>query len=190
MSAVVGKEAGEVFNKYYDLISQESDRGAVILAGSILDSGLKKLLQKRLVEPTKSEDSLFKTFGPLDTFDAKIEMSFRLGLIKINIRDQLLKFKSIRNDFAHNIETSDLSNNKNTSRLLEILKDTPDISYAFLEIIKQNKSLAVETKCKHHELLKGYGHRNTFDLLFSLLCMLIERVRFDFDKIEVYESEG
>ncbi len=190
MSAIVGKEAAEVLTRFYDLISQESDRGAVILAGSILDSGLEKLLQKRLVEPTNTDDSLFKTFGPLGTFDAKIEMSFRLGLIKVNIRDQLLKFKSIRNDFAHNIETCDLSNNKNTSRLLEILKDTPDISYALLETIKQKKSLTVESKCKHHELLKSCGHRNTFDLLFSSLCMLIERVRFDFDKIEVFEREG
>lgn len=189
MSAIVGPEAANVFNRYYELISDESDRGAVILSGSILELGLRELLLKRLIDSTNNNDSLFKIYGPLNTFDAKIELSFRLGLIKKTIRDQLLKFKAIRNDFAHQVESISLNDNKNTSRLLEILKDTPEISLAFLEEIKKHKSIEGDFKCKHNELLNLLGHRNTFNFLFASICMMIDRVRLDIAKIEVFESE-
>ncbi|WP_172591519.1 hypothetical protein [Shewanella xiamenensis] len=190
MSSVVGVEAASVFNRYYELISNESDRGAVILSGSILDEGLKELLQKRLLDSTNKDDPLFNIYGPLGTFDSKIELSFRLGLIKGSIRNQLLKFKSIRNDFAHKIDSGSLSDNKNTSRLLEILKDNPDMSFAFIDVIKKHKSIEGNFKCKHNELLNLLGHRNTFNFLFASICMLVNRIKLDIDKIEVFESEG
>ena len=183
MTSVVGKEAAELFSKYHALISSESDRGAVILAGSILDLVLEKLIVSFLLPPVKKEDKLISgAYAPLGSFAAKIEMSYRLGLIKPQVLKQLQLFKSIRNDFAHRITDAELSSQENKSRMQEILNKTPDMESALLEtyskVFKEH-----EIKKDNNNLIALIGVRHAFNTLFACMCMSLERVSLDTKRI-------
>jgi len=79
----------------------ESERSRGILAGSLLDSLLEQLIKNYLVKDSPNE--LFKGYGPLSSFSAKIDMAFSLGLITKIERDELHRIRRIRNEFAHSL---------------------------------------------------------------------------------------
>jgi hypothetical protein len=81
--------------------SGASDRASAIVAGAFLDEILQELLCTFLVEEPKGDKKLFEGTGALATFSAKIEMSFRLGLISTEEHRTLHAVRGIRNDFAH-----------------------------------------------------------------------------------------
>lgn len=78
-----------------------SDRAAAIVAGAFLDELLQDLLCAFFIKGTSSNKKLFEGTGVLATFSAKIEMSFRLGLISECEHRTLTTIRVIRNDFAH-----------------------------------------------------------------------------------------
>lgn len=78
-----------------------SDRAAAIVAGAFLDEVLQELLCEFLIKGTAGDKKLFEGTGALATFSAKIEMSYRLGLISQGEHRTLTTVRSIRNDFAH-----------------------------------------------------------------------------------------
>ncbi|MEZ9795369.1 hypothetical protein AB4283_24790, partial [Vibrio splendidus] len=89
----------EKFPQKWALIKVESDRGAVLVAGSMIEESLKNLLIAKLAPSSKNDDPLFNGGNaPLGTFSARIEMSYRLGLITVETKDLLSIFKSLRND--------------------------------------------------------------------------------------------
>ena len=47
------------------------------------------------------KDRLFKGYGPLGSFSAKIDFSYALSIITKDIFDDLRTIKDIRNEFAH-----------------------------------------------------------------------------------------
>lgn len=78
-----------------------SDRSAAIVAGAFLDGVLQELLCEFLISGSSDQNKLFEGMGALATFSAKIEMSFRLGLISKGEHRTLNFIRGIRNDFAH-----------------------------------------------------------------------------------------
>ncbi|MES2688192.1 MAG: hypothetical protein V4706_15335 [Pseudomonadota bacterium] len=78
-----------------------SDRAAAIVAGAFLDEVLQELLCEFLIEGSADSKKLFEGTGALATFSAKIEMSYRLGLISDGEHRTLTTIRGIRNDFAH-----------------------------------------------------------------------------------------
>ena len=53
MNPFIGPEMSEMFSGYYGLIKNESDRGAIIVAVSLFDVGLEKLIKATLPESVK-----------------------------------------------------------------------------------------------------------------------------------------
>src|SRR5699024_12760170 len=93
----------EFLNEFDKEIESNSDRGLVLICGSILDDILKDLLESYLVENNKSDKEIFNFGKPLGNLDAKITMSFYLGLITENERSNLSFIRNLRNRFAHEI---------------------------------------------------------------------------------------
>jgi DNA-binding MltR family transcriptional regulator len=90
---------------FFTIFRQETDRACAVLAASLLDDCLQKLLAAAMAV---SKDELFKANGPLGTFSAKIDMANAFGLISDeDCRDTHL-IRKIRNDFAHSL-THELS---------------------------------------------------------------------------------
>jgi len=190
MSEFSGPEAAEVFSRYHTLISEESDRGAVIVAASILDESLGEILKAFLLQPAANNDGLLDgAYAPLGSFSAKIELSFRLGIISKSIRRQLMLFKSIRNDVAHRLSVASLEDETCRSRMIEILKTTPAITGSIVESMKQ-AGLGLEQKSGEAELIDVYGSKQTFDLLFSMVCMAVTQIAKTIEPIDCFESES
>lgn len=56
------------------------------------------------------EEKLFKGYGPLGSFSAKIDISYALGIIPSWIRQNLHIFREIRNELAHSPMTPSFEN--------------------------------------------------------------------------------
>jgi DNA-binding MltR family transcriptional regulator len=83
-------------------LDKESDRGTVLVAGAMLEEGLGELLIAHLVPNPTSSDPLFDgPNAPLQSFSAKIDATYRLGLISDRFCRDLHIIRRIRNDVAH-----------------------------------------------------------------------------------------
>ncbi len=88
----------EIIGEYFS----ESDRASAILIASYFDDTLEGILKKYFVSIDSSTDEIFDGYGPLSTFNAKIDIIFRLGLISKTFKTDLHRVRKIRNHFAHN----------------------------------------------------------------------------------------
>ncbi|MBJ8128922.1 MltR family transcriptional regulator [Bacillus cereus group sp. N3] len=96
-------------------LKNSSDRGLVLVCGSIIDQVLSNLLKAFLIKSDNVEKDLFKGNGILSTFDSKIQMSYYLGLISKNEKLNITYIQRIRNKFAHqfidiSFESNDIIN--------------------------------------------------------------------------------
>jgi mannitol operon repressor len=89
--------------RYMEVLTEESDRGAVLVTAAMLDDVLTKLLLARLVEGKSSEKLLDGFNAPLGTFSAKIAAARAIGVISEEWRRDLDLLRGIRNDFAHSV---------------------------------------------------------------------------------------
>lgn len=90
-------ELGEFLNSF----NKESDRGAVLLATSILDEWLLDIIQSYLINDKVSNELLLGFGAPLGTFSARIKAAFSLGLIEKNEFEEINIIRKIRNEFGH-----------------------------------------------------------------------------------------
>ncbi|MBN1384807.1 MAG: DUF4145 domain-containing protein [Elusimicrobia bacterium] len=88
---------------YQQLVKQyhkNTDREAAILAGSFVEAFTEKFLRAFMKEHSEV-DRLFKSYGPLSTFAARIDSAWGLGYIPDNVKNDLTYIRKIRNYFAH-----------------------------------------------------------------------------------------
>lgn len=79
------------------------DRAIALVVATVLEHGLEGAILEKLVPlPEEEERSLFyEDSAPLGTFDAKIRLSYALGILGKEAKQDFLLFKHIRNCFAH-----------------------------------------------------------------------------------------
>ncbi|MGH7860101.1 MAG: hypothetical protein ACREQY_22470 [Candidatus Binatia bacterium] len=92
------KDMLPIFRVYH----AETDRGAAIVAASLLDDLLEQLLRRSML-PCASDD-FFRGYGPLSSFSAKIDLARFLGLIGRGEYSELHRIRKIRNVFAHSLD--------------------------------------------------------------------------------------
>lgn len=83
---------------------QESDRGSVILSFAWIDEELTRVLQKFClpsISKIDKDDELFGIGRPAGEASTKINLAFRLGLIRSHVHQSLHLIRRLRNDFAH-----------------------------------------------------------------------------------------
>ena len=114
------KAGYERFEHFMRDFRTESDRAAVILGAAKLDVLLYQLLQRYLRPCTTSRDELLDGNSPLATFSSRIQVSYRLGLIDAELTRALNLIRKIRNSFAHEISTNDLSSGGHRDRVHEL----------------------------------------------------------------------
>lgn len=82
-------------------ITEETDRGAVLMSAAYLDDKLRELIELRLVQDTKIIRRAFDFNGPLGSFSSRINFAYLLGLLPKNAMRDLHTIREIRNQFAH-----------------------------------------------------------------------------------------
>jgi DNA-binding MltR family transcriptional regulator len=96
----------EEFWPFIQTLRQESDRGRVLISAGFLEEQLKKILLGLMVQRPKSNELVEGSNAPLATFSARTEACYALGLITDDEYNDLSIIRRIRNEFAHNIETT------------------------------------------------------------------------------------
>ena len=150
------KSVNEFFNtktRVWDLLYEESDRGCVLVAASILDDTiailLNQILKVKKLSINKIKDITNFT-GPLGTFSSRIVMSYVFGVISCELYDNLEIIRAIRNDFAHGYDRTDFSQS-NLEKKVRSLKSTKypieeDLHRVCLEYTPEVKRLIVQNK--------------------------------------------
>lgn len=80
---------------------RESDRGAALLAASMLDEIVLRILRAHFIEDAESEKLLTGFNAPLGTFSARLVAALCLGLIEKLEFNEANLIRKIRNHFAH-----------------------------------------------------------------------------------------
>lgn len=99
------EKVSDVFTEIKNEFEGTSDRGAAIVAVSMLDLMLEDLIKGFLVnfKGNKEYKNIFSGNGPLSSFSNKIDMAFYMGLISEEERTKLNNIRNIRNLFAHQL---------------------------------------------------------------------------------------
>lgn len=88
-------------SKFAKEFQEESDRGAALVASSLLDERLKKILESFFTDVSSSKDLLEGFNAPLGTLSARISAAYALGLIQENEYQECNIIRRIRNEFGH-----------------------------------------------------------------------------------------
>ena len=101
--------------KYLLVIDKETDRGCTIAAVALLDYIVRDLLENCLMPIQSGRD-------PLDSisFDAKINLAYRLGILHGDNYRILCKINEIRNTFAHDHDADEFEFSKIKSKIQEL----------------------------------------------------------------------
>lgn len=163
-------------DKYYSLIREESDRGAVIVASIIIEGKLKKMIDAFLVEPSASRDKAFLT---KTTLEHKINLCYRLGLISEPFKEQLSSFRNIRNDFVHSENQIEFKLKDyhdflvNGYKNFKLIPYSADLFDRIFHIINKdiNNDFQKNTPAN---FIKKYGDRPAFNVIFTATCAALE----------------
>jgi mannitol operon repressor len=96
----------EKFWPFIQMLRQESHRGQVLISTGFLEEQLKNVLLAFMIDNPRCGELVEGGNAPLNTFSARIEACHALGLISEDEHNDLTLIRRIRNEFAHNIETS------------------------------------------------------------------------------------
>ena len=91
----------ESLGVFLNEFSKESDRGAALMAASMLDERLQDILAAFFIESKASDDLLSGFNAPLGTFASRASAAFVLGLIQENEFLEITVIRKIRNEFGH-----------------------------------------------------------------------------------------
>jgi len=88
-------------SNFLNEFNKESDRGAALVAASMLDERLQEIISQFLIDEPVSKDLLVGFNAPLGSFSAKASVAFALGLIQENEYREIALIRKIRNEFGH-----------------------------------------------------------------------------------------
>jgi hypothetical protein len=164
------------WSQYKDFINEfrdESDRAAVVLGAAKLDQLLYRIIQAFLIPVTTGRDELLDGDTPLGTFSAKINFTYRCGLIDSNFARALHMVRKIRNSFAHEVSGCSLITGAHIDRVRELIH--PLMSYQICTLFR------------HH----FFNGKNGPDIDFRLaLAIMIARLEKKLNTIEPVNSDN
>ncbi|MFC7433405.1 hypothetical protein ACFQNJ_02650 [Hydrogenophaga bisanensis] len=151
----------EVFKAFVMEFAKESDRACVILGAARLDILLKQLITAVLLPSTSSSDELLDGDSPLGTFSARIQMSYRLGLLDAEFTRALNLIRRIRNEFAHEASSVSLAHASHRDRIKQLIAPLKDIK--------------IFGTFREMDLLKPHeGSARDFRAILAFLCARLE----------------
>ena len=93
---------------FIKVLTNESDRGCILVGASRLEYLLEKLIWRSLFSETKGKrkklsKSLLKN-GPFSSFWSRIEFVYAMGIINKDFYNDLTIIRGMRNEVAHNFD--------------------------------------------------------------------------------------
>lgn len=95
-------QASDELTELFEALMDESDRGVVVILGSLLEDILLERIEREFVSLTKTQrKNLIRSGGLLSNFDDRINLAHALGLIDQDLVASLQVIKAMRNACAH-----------------------------------------------------------------------------------------
>ena len=92
------------WSSFYEEMATESERAMAVLAAAWIDSLLTRKLEILFSKGnSKTRQNLLNSDGPFASFSAKVNVTFCLGWIDVDVHHDLEVIRKIRNTFAHQI---------------------------------------------------------------------------------------
>jgi len=170
MTAEARLRMAECFSSLAEELRGESDRGSVVLAAAWIDEQITCLIKSFLCTPLSGQERLLKIGGPVGDFGAKIELAYRLGLIRKETHRSLELFRRLRNDFAHLSSPLTFQTPAVKDRVLEIFKLNEQMLEAIWDTVREVDSASSflgdvgPGESKIEALWRTLGVRYVFDL--------------------------
>jgi mannitol operon repressor len=114
------KEAPEEIKRiasFLNIFYKETDRGAALMAGSVIDEILKEIILKFLIDIKESGQLMNGFNAPIGTFSSRILMAYTLGLIEDTEYFEIETIRKIRNLFGHSWTEADFFTPKIKSQI-------------------------------------------------------------------------
>ena len=186
------KEIGQIFIEYMEQLGKESERGSVIVSAALMDEALEELIKSKMVPSPEKDDELFVgAYAPLDSFSAKIDFAYRLGIIASSTRSSLHLLRKLRNDFAHSALQMSFETNSVKSRIRELFKLNKSFFDVLLDLIKKDENpnvieitKGIESKHSIDHIIKIVGQRGMFQVLISLLAYSLKERNKDIEPLK------
>jgi DNA-binding MltR family transcriptional regulator len=91
----------EQLGRFLASFNKESDRGAALVAASMLDERLEQILSAFFIESAGAKELVSGFNAPLGTFSSRASAAAALGLIQDNEFREISLVRKIRNEFGH-----------------------------------------------------------------------------------------
>ena len=193
MNVLINQRVADCFSVIIEQLSAESDRGSVILAAAWADELVTELLAAFLCDPLNGKEQLLKVGGPIGDLGAKIDLAYRLGLMRVSAHRSLNLLRRLRNDFAHLSAPLTFKTPSVEDRVGEMLRLNEALLSAVWENVRRlpaaKEALGElgESDAAIDALLHSTGTRFVFDLTASMTaCGLVFAIA-DVEKLQVLE---
>lgn len=98
--------------EFLAVFNSETDRGAALVAASMLDERLQEILTAFFVKSQEVSDLLAGFNAPLGTLSSRASVTLALGLLQRNEFKEITLIRKIRNEFGHGWEPMSFSSNR------------------------------------------------------------------------------
>ncbi|MBU1393561.1 MAG: hypothetical protein KJ856_12930 [Gammaproteobacteria bacterium] len=177
------RRRADSFINFMDMLGNESDRGCVIVSAAIFDDILTSLLKKKLAPSLEKKDELFENGSAFSSFSSRIDLAYRLGIIRGNFRATLHMIRKIRNEFAHISEPKSFDTSSVKSRVIEIFNLNKSIMDSFSESMR-DQNIQVFSGSNFIEVI---GTRKSYEFLLSSYAAFILEAVNDIEPIMALE---
>jgi hypothetical protein len=181
LSQKLREKLAQEFSKTFDLMSNESDRGSAIVGAAILEDALAVALSKYLIPAPTSQDDLLN--GPAASFSMKIELAYRVGLIRSSVRKFLQRVRKVRNEFAHSPSEMSFEVQSMSDKVKNLCQLSEDFLDSFIGEV-QSHQLHVGEGASGGRLLEIAGPRTAFDTVVSIHRAGLEYLYGEVEPIE------
>lgn len=155
----------EIFNS----LQQESDRGCVLVVGSMIELAIEEQISRRIVHPAnKSGEIMGRGNKPISTFSAKIDFGYALGLFPEEEWCVYHQLRELRNACAHDIRLQHFDANHFSDRMRNIISASKTV-WPILANKIGDKLFNSSTPLSVEDFVKKLGWRNSFEMFFSLI---------------------
>jgi len=191
-SPELSKKMAEVFISLTSDLKNESDRGCVILGIAWIEDQLTELLVGYCLHPEggkKQGDEVFGVSGAVGTFSAKIDLAYRLGLIRRQVKLSLHLCRRVRNDFAHRSSHLSFQTASVRDRVLEMFRLNEAVLGNIWILVKHNWAyqglpIAPEDRGAIHALESTLGTRELFQWTVGLIVIGLIRAAGEVERIQ------
>ena len=143
----------------FDMLQNESHRGAVLVGAELINDYLFKLLKGFMIDDANQEVKKLLKNGPLRNFSARSRSAYCLGLISKDEFDDIELIRDIRNKFAHKLLEATFDNPEIQERChkLKTLNSVPFLKYSdepsrfFVAVVSISSNIALRTLGIHKQ---------------------------------------